>query len=411
MLARLKLHFDVAIKKLEEHSSSLEAMSILSYVSGAKRNTYAAEDCMGMFRKQTLCAGMKRIELISCVVAIKLDRRRDPDNLFAGWNVPGISRPAACMKHDWQNGVLVRRMRNIRERGGWMNKPKKLKAVGSEYARLEAKEAAARDKKEREALKAILKVDVSQCIVGGRSLLPAEFPTYELFRTGPRTYDFTRLSPANGFSRGVCNVLFKILQALPAHLNPFMNANVQAALRVQKTVPVDPAKKPTCPGVCSYFEGLPTGAPTSRSPSFTSNTQGKTANSYPDVKLKHAEVIERLRLLLRCMQTAGFPVVAERSRVATTRPGDDADAASSFVAPTPSVLLRVPAAVAMHDSDDADGFEVLGDGGSGDDDDDRDHSSSDESSCSDSECGASGVDDGGWDSSDSDDLLYGNDGF
>eukprot|EP01043_Picozoa_sp_COSAG02_P050777 COSAG02_NODE_5262_length_4488_cov_14.412395_3_plen_347_part_01 len=75
MLARLKLHFDVAIKKLEEHSSSLEAMSILSYVSGAKRNTYAAEDCMGMFRKQTLCAGMKRIELISCVVAIKLDRR------------------------------------------------------------------------------------------------------------------------------------------------------------------------------------------------------------------------------------------------------------------------------------------------------------------------------------------------
>jgi hypothetical protein len=53
----------VAISKLEEHSNSLEEMTLLSYVSGAKRNTYAAENCMGMFREQTLCAGMKRMEL------------------------------------------------------------------------------------------------------------------------------------------------------------------------------------------------------------------------------------------------------------------------------------------------------------------------------------------------------------
>eukprot|EP01046_Picozoa_sp_COSAG06_P016976 COSAG06_NODE_1138_length_10565_cov_16.902446_7_plen_62_part_00 len=57
-MARLKLHFEVCIEKLEAHSDSLGKMT-LSLVSMAKRNTYFAEDCMGDFRKQTLSAAIR----------------------------------------------------------------------------------------------------------------------------------------------------------------------------------------------------------------------------------------------------------------------------------------------------------------------------------------------------------------
>jgi hypothetical protein len=407
MLARLRLHFDVAISKLEEHSNSLEEMTLLSYVSGAKRNTYAAENCMGMFREQTLCAGMKRMELINCVVVVRLDRRRDPDGLFAGWDVPGISRPAAVMQHDWQNGVLVRRMRNIREKGGWLTKKKKLKAVGSEYARLEAKEAAARDEKEREALKDILKVDVSACVVGGRSMMQAEFPTYELFRTGPQTYDYELLSAANGFRRPVCDVLCKVLQALPAHLNPLLNANVQAELQVMKTVPAEAKEGEEQREPKRFFDGMPAGAPTNRCPSFRRDTVGNREGTHPDVKLTHPEVMERLRLLCRCCERAGFPVAARRSLTAPRRPGDDDAAAAPFVAPTPSVLLRIPAAIALVVAVSAgDDTTVPSDSARNDQDGSSNDVALDDSSgddcgsagdCSDGDCS-----DDGWNSSDSD---------
>ena len=115
LLARIKLHFLTAIEKLEEHSSSLDEISLLSYISDVKRNTYEAERCMWQFRTQTLTGGgTKRMELIHAVTTIRFDRSRSKDGLFGGWDVRGISKLPPVFKHEWQKGVLVWRMRWLR---------------------------------------------------------------------------------------------------------------------------------------------------------------------------------------------------------------------------------------------------------------------------------------------------------
>ena len=363
LLARIKLHFLTAIEKLEEHSSSLDEISLLSYISDVKRNTYEAERCMWQFRTQTLTGGgTKRMELIHAVTTIRFDRSRSKDGLFGGWDVRGISKLPPVFKHEWQKGVLVMRMRNIRERGGWLSKPTRLKKVSEYQAELFALAEAAVRKAQEAVLKKICEVKgLEKCMVGcgaqRRSLLVAEFPTFELFRVGPDTYDFSLMSRGNGFTRAICDMLCKVLQALSGELNPFLNANVQ---RFLDETPAD--------GGAKFFDGMPEGASHRRCPNFKNDAAGKNAGTFPDVKLTAVELLRRLRLLLHAMWRAGFPQTAPRSRAAARHADDDATPA--YEQPRATLLLRIPAAVAQDSSDgnggnDA-GSDVDGDGASDD---------------------------------------------
>ena len=312
-MARLKLHFEVCIEKLEAHSDSLGKMTLLSLVSMAKRNTYFAEDCMGDFRNQTLSAAMKRMELIFAICAIRLDLRRNKalnKNLFAGWLVEGISELPQVMVHRWQYGTLVKRARNLRAR--WPTKPKKLRLVGAHLASLDAKKAAAVAAKERFALEKVLAVDLSKTKVGlgamERTAMSGEFPSFELFRTGPTTFDFSLLSKRRGFGRPVCDVLCRTLQVLPDELNPFLNANVLDQLDEcfwTGSSTGDAAPPPVIPIAMRR-----------RCPNFKRDTKGESEGTFPDVKLSHDAVLDHLRMLLAAMQKAGFPRTAPRSRAA-----------------------------------------------------------------------------------------------
>lgn len=362
LLARMKLHFSTCIEKLEEHSSSLEEMTVLSYISQVKRNTYRAETCMLEFRNQTLTGGgTKRMELIHAVTTIRFDRARQQelseDGLFGGWDVPGISKLPPVFQHEWQKGALVMRMRNIRERGGWLSKPNRLKKVSEHQAELFALAEAAVRKAQEAVLEKICKVKgLEKCMVGCgaqlRGLLTGEFPTYELFRTGPDTYDYSLMSRANGFTRDICNMLCKVLQTLPGELNPFLNANVQ---RYLEETPAD--------GGAKFFDGLPDGATHRRCPNFANDTQGDRANSFPDTKLKAPELLRRLKLLLHAMQRASFPQTAPGSSAANVLSAllDDDD--SAYEQPKATVLLRIPAAAdrdrTSDDGSDAPQIELL----------------------------------------------------
>ena len=117
--------------------------------------------------------------------------------------------------------------------------------------------------------------------------------------------------------------------------------------------------------------------------------------------------MERLRFLCRCCERAGFPVAARRSLTAPRRPGDDDAAVAPFVAPTPSVLLRIPAAIALVVAVSAgDDTTVPSDSARNDQDGSSNDVALDDSSgddcgsagdCSDGDCS-----DDGWNSSDSD---------
>jgi hypothetical protein len=330
MLNILRIHFETAVEKFEEHSDSLRKMSINSFVSQAKRNTYKAEDMMGKFREMTLAAAMKRMEVIMAACMLLDDRRRRGDGLFTGWECPGISAMSAVMRWPWMHGALVMRMRTLREKT-WLTRATKLTIEADFRQRLEDMLAAAVAAKNAHVLSKVLSAVRSGLVmVGGveRDLSSGEFPNYEMFRTGPDTYDFLRLSAAKGYSRPMCDNLCKILQNLPGHLDPFLNINVVNYL-VSST---------------SFFAGLPASA-TNRCPSFKNNTKGDRQGSFPDISLKHPEVIARLRMLVRAMKEAGFPRVAPRSR-RPARGGDATAAATQYVGPNDVPLLRIPPAAA-----------------------------------------------------------------
>ena len=132
-------------------------------------------------------------------------------------------------------------------------------------------------------------------------------------RTGRRT-DYELLSARYGFSRPVCDMLCRVLQTLPGHLDPFKNANVVAFLE-------QPAA-----GTDGFFAGMPEGARHDRCPSFASKSAGARQGTFPDVSVKHPEQLRWLRLLLAAMERAGFPQTAPRSRAAAPLPGEPAAA-------------------------------------------------------------------------------------
>ena len=124
-----------------------------------------------------------------------MDRRRRTDGLFSGWDVPGISCKPAVMRHAWQDGALVNRMRNIPEKGGWLSRALKLQKFSF------AADAAAR-KKETLPLSRIVTVKgLQKCMVGvgerQRVILEGELPSYLPFRTGAETYDYKLLSASS----------------------------------------------------------------------------------------------------------------------------------------------------------------------------------------------------------------------
>jgi hypothetical protein len=79
-----------------------------------------------------------------------------------------------------------------------------------------------------------------------------------------------------------------------------------------------------------------------RCPNFRNDTKGETEGTFPDVKLKHGEVIRRLRVLLKAMQNAGFPRNAPRIGVRPVRPGDEDADPPPFTGPADVLLLRIP---------------------------------------------------------------------